>query len=90
MAKLLRKVAEAAVDVAAVEAMPPVAAEAGLNTFVWNYRLPNATPIEPLILWAGSTAGPRVPPGSYSVRLTVDGKPVSTEAFAIKEDPRVP
>jgi photosystem II stability/assembly factor-like uncharacterized protein len=69
---------------------PPVAAEAGMNTFVWNFRKPNATPIEPLILWAGSTAGPRVPPGNYAVRLIVDGKPVSTEPFAIKEDPRVP
>jgi photosystem II stability/assembly factor-like uncharacterized protein len=69
---------------------PVVAADAGMNTFVWNFRLPNATAIDPLILWAGSTAGPRVPPGNYSVRLTVDGKPVSSESFAIKEDPRVP
>jgi len=67
----------------------PVTADAGLNTFVWNYRRPNATSIDPLILWAGSVTGPRVPPGNYSVRLTVDGKPVSTETFAIKEDPRV-
>ncbi|MBV9241557.1 MAG: glycosyl hydrolase, partial [Acidobacteria bacterium] len=69
---------------------PAVSADAGLNTFVWNFRRPNAATIDPLILWAGSITGPRVPPGNYQVRLSVDGKPVGTESFAIKEDPRVP
>ena len=45
------------------------------NRFVWNYRLPNATTLPGLILWGGSLAGPRVVPGNYQVRLTVDGKP---------------
>jgi photosystem II stability/assembly factor-like uncharacterized protein len=68
---------------------PPVPVEAGLNTFVWNYRRPNAASIQPLILWAGSITGPRVPPGNYEVRLSVDGKAVATENFAIKADPRL-
>ena len=67
----------------------PVAAEAGLNTFVWNYRLPNATTLPGLILWGGSLTGPRVPPGNYQVRLSVGGKVVSTEPFALKADPRL-
>ncbi len=68
----------------------PVSVEAGLNTFVWNYRLPNATTLPGLIMWGGSLAGPRVAPGNYQVRLSVDGKPVATESFAIKADPRLP
>src|ERR1051325_369822 len=40
-------------------------------------------------LWGRSLTGPRVPPGNYQVRLTVDGKAVGTEAFALKSDPRI-
>ena len=40
-------------------------------------------------MWGGSLAGPRVPPGNYQVRLSVDGKAISTESFAIKADPRL-
>lgn len=68
---------------------PPVPMETGLNEFVWNFRLPNATTIPGLILWGGSLAGPRVVPGNYQVRLFVDGKPVGTESFAVKADPRL-
>jgi hypothetical protein len=41
-----------------------------------------------MILWAGETRGPRVVPGMYQVRLTVDGKTMS-ENFEIKPDPRL-
>ena len=68
---------------------PPLPTEAGINTFVWNYRLPNATTLPGLILWGGSLAGAKVMPGNYQARLSVDGKPVSTESFAIKADPRL-
>ncbi|HVE58087.1 MAG TPA: hypothetical protein VNB22_14745, partial [Pyrinomonadaceae bacterium] len=67
----------------------PVPMEAGLNRFVWNYRLPDATTLPGLILWGGSIAGPRIVPGNYQVRLTVDGKTISTEKFAVKADPRL-
>ncbi|MEP6947173.1 MAG: glycosyl hydrolase [Acidobacteriota bacterium] len=68
---------------------PPLHAEAGFNTFVWNFRLPNATTVPGLIMWGGSLSGPRVVPGNYQVRLSVDGKRVSTEKFAVKADPRL-
>lgn len=68
---------------------PPLPIEAGLNTFVWNYRLPNAATIPNLILWGGSLAGARVVPGNYQARLSIDGKPVATESFAVKADPRL-
>lgn len=68
---------------------PQVPAEAGLNSFVWNYRLPNAATVPGLIMWGGSLAGPRVSPGNYQVRLSVDGKAVATESFMVKADPRL-
>ncbi len=68
---------------------PSLPIDAGLNRFVWNYRLPNATTISGMILWAGSTAGPKVVPGNYQVRLSVDGKAVAAENFAVKADPRL-
>ncbi len=79
-----------------IEGAPPTAPtepnlplEIGLNQFVWNYRLPNATTLPNLILWGGSLAGPRVMPNNYQVRFSVDGKPVSTENFTVKADPRL-
>jgi len=68
---------------------PQPAAEIGFNTFVWNYRLPNATTIANLIMWGGSLAGPRIPPGNYSTRLTVDGKVIGTEPIVVKADLRL-
>lgn len=68
---------------------PNLPTENGLNQFVWNYRLPNATTLPGLIMWGGSLAGPRVAPGDYQVRFSVDGKAVATESFAVKADPRL-
>ena len=68
---------------------PSLPMEFGLNEFAWNFRLPNATGLPNLILWGGSLAGPRVVPGNYQVRFTVDGKTVSTVNFTVKADPRL-
>lgn len=67
----------------------PMTIDAGLNRFVWNYRLPNATTLPGLIMWGGSLAGPRIVPGRYQVRLTVDGKVVGTQGFEVRKDPRI-
>ena len=68
---------------------PTLPLEAGLNRFVWNFRYPNATGLPGLIMWGGSLAGPRVVPGDYQVRLTVDGKTIGAETFAVKSDLRL-
>ena len=68
---------------------PNLPTEIGLNQFVWNYRLPNATGLPGLIMWGGTLAGPRVVPGNYSVKFSVDGKVIATESFAVKADPRI-
>jgi hypothetical protein len=69
---------------------PParVAAEKGMNRFAWDLRYPDASRFPGLIMWAGSTAGPRAVPGNYQVKLTVDGKTLS-ETFEVRKDPRV-
>lgn len=63
-------------------------AEAGLNRFVWDLRYPEATRFPGLIMWAGNTSGPRAAPGTYQVKLTVDGKTM-TQSFEVTKDPRL-
>jgi photosystem II stability/assembly factor-like uncharacterized protein len=65
-----------------------VSTEAGLNRFVWDLRYADAVRFPGLILWAGETRGPRIAPGTYQVKLTVDGSTM-TESFEVKPDPRL-
>ncbi len=69
---------------------PParVSTEAGMNRFVWNLRYPDATTFPGLIMWGGSVTGPRVSPGTYQVRITVNGQS-QTQSFEVKKDPRL-
>jgi photosystem II stability/assembly factor-like uncharacterized protein len=66
-----------------------VPAEVGMNRFVWDLRYPDATRFPGLIMWAGNVRGPRIVPGKYQVRLTVDGQS-QTQPFTVKKDPRAP
>ena len=59
----------------------------GLNRYAWNLRYPEAKTFEGLILWGGGTDGPRVAPGTYTVRLTV-GEETRTATAQLKQDPR--
>jgi photosystem II stability/assembly factor-like uncharacterized protein len=65
-----------------------ITTDAGLNRFVWDMRHTDAVRFPGMILWAGETRGPKVPPGRYQVKLTVDGKSV-TQNLEIKPDPRL-
>jgi photosystem II stability/assembly factor-like uncharacterized protein len=55
---------------------PVPVAEAGTHRFVWDFH-------------AGSYDGPLVPPGDYTVRLSVDGQ-TYTRAARVLRDPRIP
>jgi photosystem II stability/assembly factor-like uncharacterized protein len=66
---------------------PRVANKAGLNTFAWNLRYPDASMFENMILWAGGTSGPVVLPGAYTVRMTVNGR-TYRQPLTIVKDPR--
>ncbi len=46
----------------------------GLNQFAWNLQYPEAKGFSGLIMWGGSLRGPSAVPGTYKVRLTVDGE----------------
>jgi photosystem II stability/assembly factor-like uncharacterized protein len=64
-------------------------AQQGMNRFGWNLRYPGPTSFPGMILWAADTAtGPRVLPGTYTVRLTADGQ-VQRQSFTVRTDPRV-
>ena len=63
-------------------------AQHGLNRFAWNLRYPEAAKFEGLVLWGGGTDGPRVPPGTYNVRLTVGDEAPQTATAQLKQDPR--
>ena len=67
---------------------PRVANKAGLNMFAWNLRYADASTFDDIILWAGGTQGPVAPPGTYRVRLRVDGTEIATDSFVVRKDPR--
>ncbi|HEX2778276.1 MAG TPA: glycosyl hydrolase, partial [Gemmatimonadaceae bacterium] len=51
-------------------------------------RYPDASSFDDLIMWAGGTQGPVAPPGTYRVRMKVDGVEVATDSFRVIKDPR--
>ncbi len=63
-------------------------AEQGLNRFEWDLRYPDAAGFPGMILWAGSLRGPVIVPGTYQVKITVDGKS-QTQRFEVRKDPRI-
>ncbi len=65
---------------------PPVAA--GLQRVTWDLRHPGSTDFPGLIMWAASSRGPLAAPGSYQVRLTVDGQ-TQTQPFAVRREPHL-
>jgi hypothetical protein len=67
---------------------PRVSNRVGLNTFSWNLRESDATRFDGMIFWAAGTTGPLVLPGTYTVRLVVDGAVVQDAKFLVKKDPR--
>jgi photosystem II stability/assembly factor-like uncharacterized protein len=64
-----------------------VANKAGLNTFDWNLRYPDAVSFKGLVFWGGGVTGPAAPPGTYTVRMTTGGK-TQTQKFELLKDPR--
>ena len=65
-----------------------IPASAGLNRFVWNLRYADAEQLPGDAFTEKSTTGALAPPGTYQVRLTVDGES-QTESFELYLDPRV-
>jgi photosystem II stability/assembly factor-like uncharacterized protein len=68
------------------EAHPPVSV--GLHRMNWDMRYAGAKDVPGMIMWAAGPRGPQAPPGTYQVRLSVDGL-TATESFAIRREPKV-
>jgi len=58
-----------------------------MNRYAWNYRVEGPAPIPGLVIMETQGGGPMVLPGTYQVRLTVEGKQL-TAPLEIKADPR--
>jgi hypothetical protein len=66
---------------------PPTAPmAAGLNRATWNLEYPGVVTFPNMVLWGASTSGPLALPGTYQVRLTVDGKS-QTQPLVIGKHP---
>jgi photosystem II stability/assembly factor-like uncharacterized protein len=65
---------------------PAMPAEAGLNYIQWDLRTDPAATYPGMILWGVRTMAPVVPPGRYTVRLTVDGRSETT-AVEVRRNP---
>lgn len=68
---------------------PPLPNAAGLNVLQWDLRAQGAVTFPGMILWGAGTAGPALPPGRFTLRLTVDGKQL-TQPLVIKRNPNIP
>jgi hypothetical protein len=62
---------------------------AGSSRFRWNLRYPGYTDFEGRIFWAAGNMGPMAVPGTYTVRLLVDGELKGAHEFQIRMDPRI-
>ena len=58
---------------------PALRMEAGLNRLRWDLRTDPPATFPGMILWGVRTMAPVVPPGTYAVRLTVNGRSETTE-----------
>jgi hypothetical protein len=65
-----------------------VPARAGTNRFVWNLRAADVKKAKDIVIDDGLVAGPVVPPGRYSVKLSV-GSTSYLQSFTVRNDPRV-
>jgi photosystem II stability/assembly factor-like uncharacterized protein len=58
----------------------------GMQSVTWDLRYPPATSFPGMILWGGGVQGPAAAPGTYQVRLTVNGV-AQTQSFQVKKHP---
>lgn len=63
--------------------------KAGAHSFRWDLRYPEWTDFEGRIMWAARPMGPAAVPGSYSVRMTVNGDAPQVRDFEIEINPNL-
>ena len=70
----------------AAAAADPAPLAPGLNCVSWGLRYANAVDFPNDILWGGGTGGPLGAPGTYQVKMTVDGV-TQTQPLVVKRHP---
>jgi photosystem II stability/assembly factor-like uncharacterized protein len=65
---------------------PSASMTAGLNHFNWDLNSQPIVSFPGMVLWGATQNGPAVLPGSYQVRLTVDGH-TSSQPFEVRKHP---
>ncbi len=65
---------------------PALPLDVGLNRLRWDLRTDPAATFPGMILWGVRTMSPAVPPGTYAVRLTVDGR-VAEAQVEVRRNP---
>jgi photosystem II stability/assembly factor-like uncharacterized protein len=61
----------------------------GLNNVSWDLRAQGVESFPGMILWGAGTAGPALPPGHYTVRLSADAHTASAPVTIVR-NPRLP
>ena len=59
---------------------------AGMQRFTWDLQSQPVVNFPGMVLWGATQNGPIVLPGTYTARLTVDGK-TQTQSFTVKKHP---
>jgi len=54
----------------------------------WDIRYAGATEFPGLVMWAANARGPEAAPGTYQVRMVVDGQ-AESQTFAIRREPHL-
>lgn len=75
-------------EYAAFVHLPHVTAQAGINRFAWDLRYPADRVVKGAVTWGGSPRGPVAIPGTYQVKLTVDGQSF-TAPLIVRESPQI-
>lgn len=67
-----------------------IPAQAGINSFVWDMRYPDATAVEGVnMMWSGTGAGALAVPGTYKMVLAEAGQIIGSQSITILKDPRL-
>lgn len=66
----------------------PLKVEQGMNRFVWDMRVFKPTLVHGAVINEGTHAAPKVAPGTYAAKLTVNGVS-STQPFVVKANPNL-
>lgn len=66
-----------------------LSSEAGLNRVTWSLFYPGPDFPDDAVIW-GYGGGVKAPPGTYTVRMSIDGSVAATEELELRADPRIP